>query len=373
MRAGRRWVLLVAAAALALITTVAVRVITPDEQRITVMTRNLYLGGDITRPVRAAHGRTGEDAVQALGQANHELRQIVDRTDFPTRSRLLAAEIASARPDLIALQEVALWRHGPIELAQIGRPNATDVDYDFLATLLADLHGHGVGYDVVQQQQWSDVEAPAFPRDPSDDEARDVRLTLQDVILRRQDSPARVTGRGRAEFRQRLDIDLGGATFTFQHGFAWSDVEIGQHRFRFLATHLESQSADVAQAQAAELLAGPAAEETTTVIACDCNAAPGSPAYALLTDRDRFADPWLEAPGDPGQGFTAVLGELVNDSTAAGLDRRIDLVLARPASGATATPVRVGLTGNEPSARDPGSGLWPSDHAGVVVELEIGG
>ena len=81
----------------------------------------------------------------ALGQANHELREIVDRTDFPTRSRLLAAEIAAARPDLIALQEVALWRQGPIELDQLGRPNATDVDYDFLATLLADLRGTASG------------------------------------------------------------------------------------------------------------------------------------------------------------------------------------------------------------------------------------
>ena len=216
MRRGRRrWFLLVAAAAvLALITTVIVRVSSPDEpDRVTVMTRNLYLGGDITRPVRAALGRTGEDAVLALGRANYKLREIVDRTNFPARSTRLAAEIAAARPDLIALQEVALWRHGPIELDQIGRPNATDVDYDFLATLLADLHGRGVTYDVVQQQQGSDVEAPAFASDPSDGGARDVRLTLQDVILIRQGSPVRVTGRGGAQFQHRLDIDLGGATF----------------------------------------------------------------------------------------------------------------------------------------------------------------
>ena len=94
MRRGRRrWVFLVAAAAaLALIITAIIRVGTPDEpSRVTVMTRNVYLGGDITRPVQAALGRTEEEAVLALGQANHELREIVDRTDFPTRNRLLAA------------------------------------------------------------------------------------------------------------------------------------------------------------------------------------------------------------------------------------------------------------------------------------------
>jgi hypothetical protein len=31
------------------------------------------------------------------------------------------------------------------------------------------------------------------------------------------------------------------------------------------------------------------------------------------------------------------------------------------------------LTGEEPAERDPGTGLWPSDHAGVVVELPLSG
>ena len=99
-------------------------------QTLTVMTRNLYLGGNIDRPIRAAYDRTGAESVLALGHANHELREIVDRTDFSTRSRLLAAEIAAARPDLVGLQEVALWRHGPMQLDKIGLLNATEVDFD---------------------------------------------------------------------------------------------------------------------------------------------------------------------------------------------------------------------------------------------------
>ena len=77
------------------------------------MTRNVYLGADINRPVRAARGRPAGEALAALGQANDQVRAIVDQTDFRVRSRLLAAEIAAARPDLVGLQEVALWRDGP--------------------------------------------------------------------------------------------------------------------------------------------------------------------------------------------------------------------------------------------------------------------
>src|SRR5215211_5777402 len=155
-----------------------------DSPTVTVMTRNIYLGGNIDRPIRAALDRTGPEGVLALGHANHELRNVVDRTDFGTRSGLLADEIAAARPDLIGLQEVALWRHGPLQLDQIGLPNATEVDYDFLATLVADLATRGIRYDIVGVQQQSDVEAPAFTGNPfagAAGSAEDVRLTDRDV------------------------------------------------------------------------------------------------------------------------------------------------------------------------------------------------
>jgi hypothetical protein len=71
------------------------------------------------------------------------LREVVDRTDFATRSKLLADEIASVRPNVLGLQEVALWRHGQLELDQAGRTDATEVDYDFLAILLHASRGCG--------------------------------------------------------------------------------------------------------------------------------------------------------------------------------------------------------------------------------------
>jgi endonuclease/exonuclease/phosphatase family metal-dependent hydrolase len=352
-----------------------------------VMTRNIYLGGNINRPIRAALDRTGREGVLALGHANHELREIVERTDFATRSRLLAEEIAAARPDLIGLQEVALWRHGPMQLDQIGRPNATEVDYDFLATLLADLTKRGVSYEIVHVQQESDVEAPAFTGNPyagTAVAAEDVRLTDRDVILVRSEAGIRVEESGGSNFSRRFEVRLGDTTFPFVRGYAWADIALGSARIRFITTHLESQSARLARAQAEELLNGPAGNtRLPTVIACDCNSNPASPAarsglpigsgaaYRVITNDHGFTDLWLHEPGRADPGNTAWLSELANDETA-DFERRIDLVLARSTPRDQVSVSRAEVTGDELSDRDPVSRLWPSDHAGLIVQLQIG-
>jgi endonuclease/exonuclease/phosphatase family metal-dependent hydrolase len=358
-----------------------------DSRTVTVMTRNIYLGGNINRPIQAALGRPGREGVLALGHANHKLREVVARTDFRIRSKLLAAEIAATHPDLIALQEVALWRHGPMQLDHVGRPDATQVDYDFLAMLLADLANRGVRYEVVHVQQLSDVEAPAFTGNPyagTAGSAADVRLTDRDVILVRSEAALRIEASGGGQYQQRFEVQLGDTIFSFVRGYAWADVAVGSARIRFVNTHLESQSARLARAQAEEMLIGPAGDPSLpTVIACDCNSNPASlaarssvpigsgAAYRLITDGHGYTDLWLQQEGSDGPGNTAWLGELVNDETA-DFERRVDLVLARSATTGQIVANRAEVTGDELSDRDPVSTLWPSDHAGVVVELRIG-
>ena len=354
---------------------------------LTVMTRNVYLGGNINRPIRAALDRTGREGVLALGHSNHELREIVERTDFAARSRLLAEEIAAARPALVGLLEGGVWRNGPMELDKIARPDATEVDYDFLATLLADLANRGVRYEIVHVQQESDVEAPAFTGNPFTGRAgspADVRLTDRDVILVRSGAEIRIEGRGGGHYRRPLEVRLADTTFRFVRGYAWADVAVGSARIRFITTHLESQSARLAREQAEELLNGPAADTgLSTVIACDCNSNPASPAarsglpigsgaaYRLITNDHGFIDLWLQDPGRARPGNTAWLSELVTDERV-DFERRVDLVLARSTPAEQVSVSRAEVTGDELSDRDPATKLWPSDHAGVVVQLQIG-
>ena len=376
MRSRRAlWVTLAAFVVVLLVVAVAIavpRLAGGEPTVVTVMTRNVYLGADIDRPVRAARGRSGPDALAALGRANDRVREIVDQTDFRVRSRLLAAEIAATRPDLVGLQEIALWREGPLELASIGMPNATEVDYDFLELLLGELEGRALDYDVVQVQEEADVEGPAFPdpRQETGRTGRDVRLTLRDVILVRADSAVTIRGRGGGQYSARLTVDLAGASFGYVRGFAWADVEAGGTRFRFLTTHLESASPEVAQAQATELLAGPAAATADPVVlAGDLNSAadPPDPAYAVLTGGG-FADTW---PPQAGPGFTFGLTETLRDADPS-FEQRIDYVLARGLAPQQLEQTQGEVTGDEPADRDPETGLWPSDHAGVVVRLAIG-
>lgn len=355
---------------------------------ITVMTRNIYLGADIQRPVTAAvtaqlSGASPTEVVFALAKATHVTREIVDDTNFPVRSELLAAEIADTKPDLVGLQEVALWRSGPLQLNQVGVPNADTVDYDFLGTLLADLADEGVEYEAVNIAARADVEAPSFEAFPGDGTDRDVRLTMRDVILMRVDDGLRVTDSGGATFTHNLVVEILGQPLNFTRGYNWVDVRAGSKQFRFVNTHLEAFSSDLAFAQAAQVLAEPANHAGTTILACDCNSDPlnsdikGPPVndtlphkapYELITGPGGFTDQWLEfMPAE--EGWTAGLSERVDDATPDRIDHRIDLILVRTADGSDLVVDRGEVTGDELTDRDPATGLWPSDHAGVVLRL----
>jgi hypothetical protein len=354
-----------------------------DGTPLTVMTRNIYLGGNITRPLTATAGKTGLEALVAFGNANHTLASIVDETDFPARSKLLAREIGDTRPDLVGLQEVALWRSGPLELNAVGVANATTVDYDFLATLLADLEAIGQPYEVVHVQEESDVEGPAFRGSPLNgtvSDPSDVRLTMRDVLLKRAGNRVKVLASGGDQYDARLPFTVANVTFTFIRGYNWADIRVGAKTVRVVNTHLESQFSFLAMAQAQELLAGPAAvTDRPLVVLCDCNSdpldhstKPGDPTphsapYELLTGPGGLTDEWLEfAPAE--QGWTSGFSEFVDDADTSRVDHRIDLVLARSADGAAMPADKGRIVGVDPANRT-GSGLWPSDHAGVVLRL----
>jgi endonuclease/exonuclease/phosphatase family metal-dependent hydrolase len=366
----------------------------PPAKPVTVMTRNIYLGADINRPVEAAllaaaqPGATEATIVTALAHATHVTRAIVDRTDFNVRGRLLADEIAETRPDLIGLQEVALWRHGPLQLDQVGVPNADAVDYDFLQILLDDLAQRGTPYVAASIANRADVESPSFTGSivAPGGNPRDIRLTMRDVVLMRASSSLTKLAKGQDVYDVNLQVGVAGVSFDFDRGYQWVDVRAGAQRFRFVNTHLEAFSSDIALAQANELVTEATSPNRSTILVCDCNSDPANSSvkprdhvphkapYELITGAGGYTDLWRASgrPADlPGfdAGDTSGLIETVDEPLPGSWTHRIDMVFGRTADGGPLTTDRGRVTGRDGDPRDPATGLWPSDHAGVVMRV----
>lgn len=360
---------------------------------VTVMTRNIYLGADINRPVNAAlaaaqqPGANQASIVTALAHATHTTREIVDRTNFNVRGKLLAKEIADAKPDLVGLQEVSLWRSGPLQLDQVGKPNATEVDYDFLQILLDELAAQGTPYVAASVANRADVESPSFTGEiTAPQDGRDVRLTMRDVILMRDSGSLSVLDEGQEIYADNLKVPLAGLSFDFDRGYQWVDVRAGGQELRFVNTHLEAFSSDIALAQANQVLKEATSTDTSTVFVCDCNSDPANSStkpndtvphkapYELITGQGGFTDLW-KASGRPADlpgfdaGDTSGLNETVDEPAPGTWTHRIDMVFGRTADGRPLTTDRGEVTGRDGDPRDPATGLWPSDHAGVVMRV----
>lgn len=325
---------------------------------VRILTRNMYFGADLTRSIAAT-------SVPELLAANAQIFANVEHSDIPARARSIAREIARSRPDLVGLQEVSQWLSGPI-----GDPApATTVEYDQLQSLRFWLAAYGAPYKVVASQQQISIESPAGA--PYN---KDFRLVDRDVILAPQHSPAlKLTGATGGHFQTKLTITSGiGQTIVVDRGWAQVDVKVRGERFRLVNTHLESFHPLIRQAQAAELVApsGPVGSAPgAAVLVGDINsdpadAPPDNFAFNVLAAAG-MVDSWAQVnPGKPGD--TCCFDELLEAPSPVGVfNQRIDHVLTR-GDVAVKRSRLVGLNPNNKTA----SGLWPSDHAGVLATLD---
>jgi endonuclease/exonuclease/phosphatase family metal-dependent hydrolase len=335
-----------------------------DDGKLTVMTRNLFLGAELG-PILTA--TTPQEFVAATTAA----WATVQANDFPARAERLADEIAAAQPDLVGLQEVSLWRtQSPGDAAVGGTTPATTVAIDYLAILLDRLAARGFRYVAVQVVELADIEVPILVPPPVN--SNDVRLTDRDVILVREGVPV-ANPRGDSFAAAALgQVSVGGQALGVERGWSAVDATIGGKTVAFYNTHLEAFDLPVPgggglarPAQAAELVGILAAEAGPVVLVGDLNATPGVDAHLAITDAG-FADAWTTL--DPAaDGFTCCFAEDLGDATAT-LTTRIDDVLLRPGTG-TLTPEAATIVGEEVADRT-ASGLWPSDHAGLVVTIQ---
>ena len=302
-----------------------------DHSFLTIMTRNMDEGTDFG--FIAAAAAVGDPALfqVALGETFCE----VVASNPELRAAQIADEIAAAQPDLVSLQAVSKWQSSLLFCpgAAIGPPTTIDAETALLNRLAVD----GVSYHVVSElDEFSSTSIPGLP----------LSFLDRDVLLARDEPDGQLSiANVQAQHFSTLltvPIPLPGLNLTILRGWISADVTVRGRTVRVIATQLQSPSDKVGrtagepvqEAQAEELVTGPAATSLPVVIAGDLNTGPGTDpnvmlSYNLLTQNAGFTDTWTATrPDDPG--FTDFF-YTEDPPTPSTPSIRIDLILVRGA------------------------------------------
>lgn len=337
-------------------------------EALKVMTRNMYLGGDVGLVFGAA--MTDPASVPAAAQ---EVWNQIQATNFPERAGVLAQEIAQNQPHLVGIQEIPLFEimSGP------GGPVIGDLVQDNLYILMAYLAGEPYSVATVLHNT-----SATFPINLPGLGDVFIRFTDRIAVLVRDDLDVGPVTSG----NYAAGASLMGGMLELKRGWIRISAELNGIPYHFVNTHLETQTFPEIQAgQKTELLGSVLADmDGVTILMGDLNSdaegGPGIPSWTstygdLLSAG--FQDTWeIANPSVPEIGFTCCQVPLL-DNPASVLDERIDFILMRSDhrnGGANRIPgsVHVELVGADASSRT-ASGLWPADHAGLVATLKLAG
>jgi endonuclease/exonuclease/phosphatase family metal-dependent hydrolase len=390
-------------AALALLPGVANAAAKKKGTKLTVMTRNLYLGADLTPALQA---NTVDQAINAGGDIVNQ----VHATKFPSvRAASLAAEIKKRKPDLVGLQEAAWWRTGPVDLAAaLGSPVATQTDPlggDFLTDLLAKLNKGKKGkkgsasaaakkkkpalrYVLAVVKPEFDFELPVNDNGQGSGLAgadHNERLTMRDAILVRKGVGIKFKNPTSGTYDTLLRETLAGGARTVDVTRGWTaiDVKARGKSFHFVNTHLEAFDSsgnnttnqgttlgkgDIRAAQAKQLVGpgGSANSNRPVILLGDMN----SDDDTVQPNGDRNAYMALTAGGFSERSTANPLGCCLNDPFLVGgpnsindFDHQVDHVLTNKG--------KIRFVKGFVDGRTPVNGLYPSDHAALTSVLKL--
>jgi endonuclease/exonuclease/phosphatase family metal-dependent hydrolase len=260
----------------------------------------------------------------------------------PRRVELINRELRRIDPDVVALQEV------------LHTPERNQLDELLAGT---DLHGTHQAQTLAYEPPWAD-----------------------------RYGGSAVATRWPHQVVETLDLRLPDATDVPWCALAVSVPVPGEGDLLFIAAtaswRLEAEWARERQAVALTDLDARHRRALPTVIAGDLNAAPGATSIRYLTGLQslggrsvHYHDAWAIAGDGPGHTWTvdnanaaAVINQIVRQPNHR---RRIDYILigswhAHPKARATVRAATLAFD----EATD---GVWPSDHYGVVVDVEVAG
>jgi endonuclease/exonuclease/phosphatase family metal-dependent hydrolase len=349
---------------------------------VKVMTRNLYLGADLSPGTTAT-------SLQALVNGAGQILNQVDANNFPVRAKGLAAEILTNRPDVVGLQEVALWRTEPCDQSPLP-PKATAVRYDYLALLLTQLNKGKKQYRaaVVKPEfdfeVWANTdgnEQTSGPNCPMGSEING-RLTMRDVILVR--NGVKTSNAKSGTFKTLLRVKPAGVNIDVTRGWTSVDATVNGKKVHYANAHFEAfdnspngnltnsdktvGNGEIRAAQAKELVSGPAKSKLPVVALGDFN----SDVRTEVKKGDSLAYRALLKGGFVERSTYRPLGCCLNadiltvngGGKRSDFDHKVDHVM-------TNAPKTVKLVKSTITGLSPVNGFWDSDHAGVVSILSV--
>ncbi|MCG9126813.1 endonuclease/exonuclease/phosphatase family protein [Candidatus Poribacteria bacterium] len=323
----------------------------PDTQPLTVMTYNVYVGSSAEPLLN----------VENIFQVPTEVAKMYDNvmaSDFPSRALAIAKSIKEYHPHIIGLQEISLIRRqSPGDFIPDNPIMAEEVVLDYLKILMDALNTEGLNYQVAAQVENLDVEMPMI----SDTGLDDIRLTDYDVILTRND--VEISRQTNYTYENKLIIDMLG--LDIKRGYAAVDATVSGTTYRIVNTHLEAYTEENRIQQTKELIQILADETLPTIMLGDFNTrAPDGNAYQLIQDADYF-DLWQM--DSSGNGNTCCQDDDILNEVS-DLKVRIDQIFVR--NFPTPSSVQTFTVGDKQEDKLL-SGLWPSDHAGVVALISF--
>ncbi len=324
---------------------------------VKVMTYNVDEGTDFAPIINVlTNGGDFEAAVAAtIGE--------VLNSDPLARAQLIAQEITAAQPDLVGLQEAAVWTSPAIPFN-----NGT---LDLLQLILA---GVGQSYTPVVIQSEFQINIPQLGVGFRD---RDVILARTDLVT---SGAIKATQKGHYNHLVVLPAfpPYLPTTTSITRGWASADVLVNATKFRFITTHLEDGTntispifALVQAQQEIQLVYSPALTLLPEIVAGDFNTVANNPfsltylTYSFML-ANGFTDAWRTThPFLIFSGATCCQDNLASGSPSA-LTQRLDQIFVRNHVGVI--PGGTQLVGN--AVVDGIS--WPSDHAAVESALQVG-
>jgi endonuclease/exonuclease/phosphatase family metal-dependent hydrolase len=370
------------AALIALLLLIPVAAADAKPARVKVMTRNLYLGADLGPG-------TGATTLQGLVNGAGQILNQVDANNFPVRAKGLAKEILSTKPDVVGLQEAALWRTEPCDQNPLP-PKATQVRYDYLALLLAQLNKGKTQYRtaVVKPEfdfeVWANTdgnEQTSGPNCPMGSEING-RLTMRDAILVRKGVKTSKPKSG--TFKTLLRVKPAGVNVDVTRGWNSVDVTVNGKKMHVVNSHFEAfdnspngnltnkdktvGNGEIREVQAKELASGPGKSKLPVVALGDFN----SDVKTEVKKGDSLAYRALLDAGFVERSTSRPLGCCLNadvltvngGAKRSDFDHKVDHVMTR-------TPKNVKLISSTVTGLSPVNGYWDSDHAGLMSTLSV--